>query len=101
MDKPTDMARKEVNKRLADMIADKMMNIKRLQAEIKKLEKEIQQIESGELAPAPIPQPFHPEVGKTYKWPFTVPRSPYTDPHIHGDCNKSLCKFSNNLQFRK
>jgi len=48
---PEELAKKEVNKKLAKAIASREMDIKRHQAEIKKLEKEINKIKSGELVP--------------------------------------------------
>ena len=48
---PEKMAEHLVNKRLAQAIADRMHSIKVHQAEIKKLEKEVEKIKSGELVP--------------------------------------------------
>lgn len=53
MDKktPRELAEEHVNKKIAKMIATRQLEIKRLQAKIKMLEKEITKIESGELVP--------------------------------------------------
>ena len=47
-----EMAEKEVNKRLAKAIANRQLEVRKYQAKIKKLEKEIEKIESGELVPS-------------------------------------------------
>ena len=46
---PEEMAEKEVNKQLGKSIARRQLEIKQYQAKIKKLEKEIEKIKSGEL----------------------------------------------------
>ena len=48
---PKELAKKEVNKQLAKGMAKRQLEIKRLEAKKKKLEKEIKKIESGELVP--------------------------------------------------
>jgi len=48
---PEEMAQKEVNKKLAKAIAERQLEIKRHEAKIKKLQKEIKKINDGELVP--------------------------------------------------
>lgn len=48
---PKEMAKKEVNKKLAKAIAKKELEKKKLQARIKKLDKQMTKIEKGELIP--------------------------------------------------
>ena len=48
---PKEMAKKEVNKKLAKAIAKKVLEKKKLQAKIIKLDKQITKIEKGELIP--------------------------------------------------
>ena len=48
---PEQMAQKEVNKKLAKAIANRQLEIKRHEASIKKLQKEIKKIKDGELVP--------------------------------------------------
>ena len=48
---PEEMAQKEVNKKLAKAIAERQLDIKRHEAKIKKLQKEIKKIKDGELVP--------------------------------------------------
>jgi len=57
---PEERAEKEVSKRLAESIADRMMDVKKYKAKIKKLEKEIKQIISGELVPDEDDSSSHP-----------------------------------------
>ncbi len=46
-----ELASEQLNKRIAKAIANRLHAKKRLEAEIKKLDKEIEQIEKGELVP--------------------------------------------------
>lgn len=48
---PEDRANKEVDKLLAKAIAKRKLEVKRYEAKIKKLNKEIEQIKNGELVP--------------------------------------------------
>lgn len=50
-DSPTEMADKEINKRLAKAIASRKLEVRKLKAKVKKIEEEISKIESGELIP--------------------------------------------------
>jgi hypothetical protein len=48
---PKERGTEELNKKLGKEIAKRMLEIKKHQAQIKRLEKEIDKIESGELVP--------------------------------------------------
>lgn len=48
---PQQIAQGELNKKIARAIADRLYQKKNLEAQIKKLDKEIAQIENGELVP--------------------------------------------------
>ena len=48
---PEEIADREVNKKIGMEIANRVMKIKRHEAEIKKLRKEIEKIKNGELVP--------------------------------------------------
>ena len=48
---PEELAKKEINKRLGKAIASRMLKVKEHEAAIKRIEKEITKIKSGELVP--------------------------------------------------
>jgi hypothetical protein len=69
-----ELGEREANKQVARSIAERIIKIKSLKAEIRKLEKEIQDLDSGEKSPDPNPTP--PAIPPTYpNYPY-IPR-PY------------------------
>ena len=54
MGKKIERAEEEVNKQLIKEIANRLIQIRRLKKSIKNVEKEIEQLEKGELSPGDI-----------------------------------------------
>lgn len=81
---PQEMADKLVKDNIAKAIADRMMQILRYKAEIKKLEKQIEQIKKGERVPgdnksSEKPKPCHlpPPLPVTPYKPWIPPHNPF------------------------
>lgn len=73
---PSELADESIAKKLGEAIADRKLAIRKLRADIKKLEKEINEIETGDLTPAPTPP-----ITITIKSPpYTYTPNPYTNP---------------------
>jgi len=84
---PEEMAQKEVNKKLARAIAERQLEIKRHEAKIKKLQKEIKKIKDGELVPdvdeesdssSSSERIVEREIIRTVEVPSVSPYKPYT-----------------------
>ena len=90
----TEIANKMVNDNIAKAIADKMMQILRHKAEIKKLERQIEQIKNGERVPGEIKSSEQHHIKLMLPKPVSDIYRPWQPmkPYISSPYNKYRCE---------